>query len=139
MKSKLGMALSWILVFLLGAVSGGIGLYLYARQVKPAVFQATPPKSGDILDRMANKLQLDAQQKESLKAIFASSRQKYQALNEQYKPQYRVLNEQYTPQWESIRNETNEQIKQILRPDQKVKFEAFLKKVAANPPARRPK
>ena len=139
MKSKLGMALSWVLVFLLGAVAGTVGHFLYARQAKPAVTQKAPTQPGEILDRMANMLQLDNTQKDSLKTIFAQSRQKYQALNEQFKPQYRALNEQYRPQWESIRNGANEQIKQILRPDQKDKFEAFLKKVAAPPPAWRKK
>jgi flagellar motility protein MotE (MotC chaperone) len=135
MKSKLGLTLSLVFVFLLGAVSGAVGLYLYARQVKPAVFQVTQQKPGKILDQMATMLELDGQQKESLKAIFAQSRQRYQALNEQFKPQYKGLNEQYRPIWESIRDETNERIKQILRPDQKTKFEAFLKNVAAPPPS----
>jgi uncharacterized membrane protein len=123
MKSKLGIALSWILVFLLGAIAGTVGHCLYTRQAKPAAAQMTPPKPGEILDKLADMLQLDAQQKESLKAIFANSRQKYQALHEEYKPR-----------WEAIRDDGNEQIKQILRPDQKAKFEAFLEKVAAKPP-----
>ena len=133
------MALSWILVFLLGVVAGTVGHFLYARQAKSAVTQKTPTQPGEILDRMANMLQLDNTQKESLKTIFAQSRQRYQALNEQFKPQYRTLNEQYRPQWELIRNEANEQIKRILRPDQKEKFEAFLKKLASPPPAWRKK
>jgi len=123
MKSKLGMALSWVLVFLLGAVAGSVGHSLYTRQEKPVVAQKASQKPGEILDRVATNLRLDAQQKESLKTIFAQSRQKYQTLGEQYKPQ-----------WEAIRDTTNDQIKLILRPDQREKFEAFLKKVAAAPP-----
>jgi len=127
MKSKLGITLSWVLVFLLGAVSGAVGHYLYRDHVKPAVAPMTPPKPGAILDRMANMLRLDTQQKESLKTIFAQSRERYRALGQQYRPQ-----------WETIRNETNEQIKQILRPDQRAKFEEFLKRVYDSPPGWRP-
>lgn len=120
MKSKLVMALSWVLVFLLGAVAGAVSHYLYARQAKPAVVQKNRLKQGEVLDQMATMLQLDAKQKESLKVIFDQSRQRYKALGEQYKPQ-----------WEAIREEGNEQIKQILRPDQRKKFVDFLEKVAA--------
>ncbi len=70
------------------------------------------------MERMAREFDLDPQQKDSLKGIFDQSRQRYRALGQEYRPQ-----------WEAIRNETDEQIKQILRPDQKAKYEEFLKKV----------
>jgi hypothetical protein len=127
MKSKLVIVSSWVIVFLLGAVAGAVGHYLYREPLKPAAVPMPPAKPGAILDRMANMLQLDAQQKETLKSIFAESRQKYRALGQQYRPQ-----------WEAIRDETDEQIKQILRTEQRARYEEFLKKAYSPPPGRRP-
>jgi hypothetical protein len=109
MKSKLYIAFLWILVFLLGGVAGAVSHYLYKEHVKP--------KPGDFIVKLARDLKLDAQQTTSLKAIFDESIQRYQTLNQEFRPRYRA-----------IRNETDEKIKSILRPDQKLLFEEKLKK-----------
>ncbi len=127
MKSRLGIALSWVLVFVLGAVAGAVGQYLYRNQVKPAVARAAQPKPGAFLEGVTKMLQLDDQQKESLKAILARGRERY-----------KQLGQQYWPQWNTIRHETDDQIRSILRPDQQAKWDAFLKKVWSKPPANRP-
>ena len=127
MKSKWGIALSWILVFLLGAVAGSVSHSIYQERIKPTVATVTPPKRESIVNRMAREFNLDEQQKDSLKSIFAQSIQRY-----------RMLGQQYRPQWETIRKETDDQIKKILRPDQRSKYEEFLKKAYAPPPGRRP-
>ncbi len=109
MKSKLGITLSWIVVFLLGAVAGATSHYIYQQRVKPPATRAmTTPKPGSIVDGMARELKLDDPQKEQLKSIFDQSRYRYLAIGQQYR---------------ALRQETNEQIKQILRPDQKTIFE----------------
>ena len=127
MKSKWGIALSWILVFLLGAVAGSVSHSIYQERIKPTVAAITPPKRESIVNRMAREFNLDEQQQDSLKSIFAQSIQRY-----------RMLGQQYRPQWETIRKETDDQIKKILRPDQRAKYEEFLKKAYAPPPGRRP-
>jgi hypothetical protein len=109
MKSKLCIALLWVLVFLLGGVAGGVSHYLYKEHFKP--------KPGDFIDKLARDLKLDAQQTTRIKAIFDESIQRYQALNQEFRPRYKA-----------IRNETDEKIKSILRPDQKLLFEEKLKK-----------
>ena len=124
MKSKLGIALLWVFVFLLGGVAGAISHYLYRSNLKPAATPVAPPKPGEVLERMAREFNLDAPQKENLKSIFAQSRE-----------QYRALGQQYVPQWKAIRNQTEEAIKQILRPDQRAKYEEFLKKVYSKRPS----
>ena len=123
MKSKLGIALLWVLVFLLGGVAGAVGQRLYWMRTRPAATRMVPPKPNEIIDGMARELKLDAGQKDSLKAIFSQSLGRYRALGQQYRPQ-----------WEAIRNETDEQIKQMLRPDQRAQYEAFLKKVYSRAP-----
>lgn len=123
MKSKVGIALSWIVVFFLGGIAGAVSHYIYQQRLKPqAIRPMTPPKPDAIIDGMARELNMDDQQKEQLKSIFEQSRQRYWGIRQQY----RIL-----------RKETNEQIKQILHPAQKAKFEEFLKKVYTLP-GRRP-
>ena len=137
MKSKLSVASLWILVFVLGGVSGAVSHYLYREHMKTPT-PAGPPRSRDIVEGMARELNLDPQQRESLKAIFGQTRQQVHTLNQQFKPQYEALNQQYRPQFEAIRDETDEKIRQILRADQKSRFEAFLKKIHSAPPPRPP-
>ncbi len=132
MKSKLSVALLWLLVFLLGGVSGAVSHYIYREHLKaPAL--AAPQVRGNVVERMAQELKLDAGQKELLKAIFDESRQKYRALNQEYRPQYEAINKQYGPQARAIRNQTSDKIKQILRADQKELFEEFLKNIPSTP------
>ncbi|MGD0098868.1 MAG: hypothetical protein ABSC60_00825 [Acidobacteriota bacterium] len=123
MRSKLSIALLWILVFLLGGVAGAVSDYLYRGKKPAAAAPAVPPKPQDIIDGIARELRLDNQQKESLKAIFDQSGQRYRALRQQYRPQ-----------WDTIRNDTDEQVRAMLHPDQKALFEDLLKKVYSKPP-----
>ena len=44
MKSKFGIALLWVLVFLLGGVAGAVSHFLYQEHAKPATNAKIPPK-----------------------------------------------------------------------------------------------
>jgi hypothetical protein len=122
MKPRLGIILLGLLIFLLGGIAGAVSHFLYREHLKAAFFKAAqqPP---DIVGGMARELKLDAGQTDSLKTIFDESRKRYMNLSQQFWPQF-----------ETIRIETDEQIKNILRDDQRVRFEDFLKKVHAPPP-----
>jgi hypothetical protein len=109
MKSKLCVALLWVLVFLLGGIAGAGGYHLFYRNEKA--------KPKDFIQEMARDLKLDAQQTASLKIIFDESIKRYRALTQEFRPQFRA-----------IRNESDEKIRGILRPDQKLLFEERLKK-----------
>jgi hypothetical protein len=109
MKSKLFMALVWILVFFLGAIAGAVSYDLYREYVRP--------KPGNFINKLARDLKLDAQQTASLKSILDESLKRY-----------RELREEVGPKFDAIRNETDEKIKSLLRPDQKLLFEEKLKK-----------
>ena len=124
MKSKLSAALLWVAVFLMGGIAGAVSYYLYQAHVKAAIVPGAPAAPQDILDGMARELNLDAQQKETLKNIFEESRKRYFDLALQFRPHY-----------EKIRNETDDKIKSMLRDDQRARFEEFLRKVYAVPPA----
>jgi Spy/CpxP family protein refolding chaperone len=138
MKSKLNVVLLGILIFVLGGVAGAVSYYIYRDHNKAAAAKTgTGPR--DIVEGMARELNLDAQQKEKLRVIFGESRNRFQELNERFRPLYENLNNQFWPQWQKIRDETDDQVRKILRPDQKAHFEEFLKKVhAAGLPKPRP-
>lgn len=117
MKSKTGAALLLLLTFLMGSVAGAVSFYLYRDHFTAASPRrsGSQPSSQGITGVLGNYLDLDAQQKEELKTIISRSRDHYRALSQQFRPQY-----------EMIRNETRQQIRHILRPDQRAKFEEFL-------------
>jgi hypothetical protein len=118
MKSRLGMALLWSLIFVLGGVSGWVGHCLYrndtgAAQAKPLTKDQEFQK---IMDTMDRELKLDAEQKKLLKDIFDESRMKYRALSKQFRPQY-----------EAIRDQSDDKIRKMLRPVQRTRFEELLR------------
>jgi uncharacterized membrane protein len=142
MKSRLGITLIVIVVFLLGGVAGAVSHYLYVKdQLKLAASMKgppKPPKPGDIQEGLAKILNLDSQQRESLKAIFAKSKEQFIALNQEYKPKWDAVRSPFDEQVMKIRIEFDGEVKKILRPDQRATFEEFLKKVYAQPPGSRP-
>jgi len=111
------MALLWVLVFLLGGIAGAAGYRFYRNQKPKSMSHIRAEKRDFIIRELTRDLKLDAQQTESLKAIFDESIKQYRALSQQFQPQFR-----------SIRNEADEKIKGILRPDQILLFEEKLKK-----------
>jgi hypothetical protein len=119
MKSKLGVILLGILVFLLGGIAGAVSRYLYCERVKASV-PKTIPRVEDVVERMAGILKLDAQQKIEIKVIIGESRNRYRELSRQFRPQY-----------EKIVQESDNRIRALLRDDQKPLFEEFIKKFKA--------
>jgi hypothetical protein len=121
MKSKLGVILLGILVFLLGGIAGAVSRYLYCEHMKTSV-PKTIPRVEDVVENMARILNLDAQQKTEIKAIIGESRNRYRELSRQFRPQY-----------EKIVQESDNRIRALLRDDQKSLFEEFIKKFKAAP------
>ena len=127
MKSKLGVILLGILVFLLGGIAGAVSRYLYCERVKASV-PKTIPRVEDVVERMAGILKLDAQQKIEIKVIIGESRNRYRELSRQFRPQY-----------QEIVQESDNRIRALLRDDQKPLFEEFLKKYKTPPATPAPK
>lgn len=126
MKSKITIVLLGILVFLLGGIAGAVSHSLYQEYLRAAFFKATS-QSMDIVGGLAKELDLDAEQTASLRAIFDESRDRSIALSQEIWPRY-----------QSIYNDTEQKIKSILRDDQRVRYEEFLKQFQAPPPAEAP-
>jgi hypothetical protein len=127
MKSKVNVILLGILIFLLGGVAGAVSHYLYRDHVKRAALKASPPRF-DVAEAFAKELKLDSLQKQSLRIIIDESRKRYRELGLEFKPR-----------WESLRNDSDQKIKNILRDEQKVLFENFLKKARRLPQDRLPR
>ncbi len=121
MKSKLGAALLGIVIFLMGGIAGAISHYLYREHTKTIDVPKIPTYM-DILDGMAQELMLDPQQKEKLRLIFDKNRKRNFNLALEYRPHY-----------ERIRVGTENEIREMLRPDQKMRYEEFLRKVYSPP------
>jgi hypothetical protein len=117
MKTRTSATFYLLLAFSMGVVAGAIGFYLYHSHVRAAGPRGgAPTRPPDIVEEMARDLKMDAPQKEQLRGIFSQSRERYKALSHQFQPQY-----------QNIRNETNQAIRQILREDQKARFEQIIR------------
>jgi Spy/CpxP family protein refolding chaperone len=139
MRSKTTAVFLLVAIFLLGGVAGGMSDYMFRNYLRSNP-QPRPRIAGahDIAEEMAQGLNLDAKQKEQLRAIIQQSTEKYRALSQQFRPQY-----------ESIRAEANDAIRAILSPEQRKIFGETLDRMdsqhrghthdapAPPPPARR--
>jgi len=121
MKSKSSIVLLVILVFVLGGIAGAVSHSLYLEYLKAAFLKASA-QPFDFIGNFAKELNLDDQQTETLKAIFEESRQRYFELSIKIGPQY-----------DEIRKETEQKIKDMLREDQRERYEEFLKQFQPPP------
>ncbi len=111
----------WVgVVFLLGAALGGMIGYVFAHHTA----LAAPPQMNETarraqkVQRLTQELDLSADQAKQLDVIMASVQAQYKAIHQTTDPQ---INE--------ARQKGREQIRAILTPEQKPKFEEFLKRL----------
>ena len=111
----------WVgVVFLLGAALGGMIGYAFTVHAK----NGAPPQMTDMekrahkVQRLTQELSLSADQQKQLDVIIASVQVQYKAIHQSTDPQ---INE--------ARQKGREQIRAILTPEQKPKFEDFLKRI----------
>ncbi len=111
----------WVgVVFLLGAALGGMIGYVFARHTAlaapPQMSEAT--KRAQKVQRLTQELNLSSEQQKELEVIIASVQAQYKAIHQSTDPQ---INE--------AREKGRERIRAILTPEQKPKFEEFLKRL----------
>jgi hypothetical protein len=117
MRSKTSATLILIATFAMGGIAGGISHSLYQSRIALRNSRsAVQPNPQGITAALGGYLNLDPAQKDQLKEIVSRSRERYRALSQQFSPQY-----------DQIRNETRQQIRNLLRADQQGKFEEFLR------------
>lgn len=106
-----------LVVFVLGVALGALGMYVAGARVwgaRPAA-ESYREKRARVVERLTHELNLAPDQRRQLEAILADVGAKYQALHNQV-----------APQTEQVRQQGREQIRAILTPEQKTKFEEFL-------------
>jgi Spy/CpxP family protein refolding chaperone len=111
----------WVgLVFLLGAALGGVlgnVFGVHARNVPPP--QLTEgEKRAQKVQRLTQELSLAPDQQKEVEAIIAS-----------VQAQYKAIRQSTEPQIDEARQKGREQIRAILTPEQKPKFEDFLRRL----------
>jgi len=111
----------WVgVVFLLGAAVGGMTGYIFAHHTALAApAQLTDAaRRAQKVQHLTQELGLSAEQQKQLDVIMASVQAQYKAIHQTTEPQ---INE--------ARQKGREQVRAILTPEQKPKFEEFLRRL----------
>lgn len=107
-----------VVVFLLGAVLGGLATHVWTSHAS----QPQPPRGPDqIIARLSHDLDLTPDQKKVVTGIVDETHSQVRAL---YAP--------LDPQREQIRQQARTRIRAVLTPEQTVKFETFLQELDAD-------
>jgi Spy/CpxP family protein refolding chaperone len=111
----------WVgVVFLLGAALGGVLGYVFAHHTA----MAAPPQLSDAekraqkVQRLTQELNLSPDQQKQIDTIMASIGAEYKAIHQSVEPQIDVA-----------RQKGRTQIRAVLTPEQKPKFEEFLHRI----------
>ncbi len=119
--SVIRKAALWVgLVFLLGAALGGVlgnVFGVHARNAAPSQLTEVEKRAQKV-QRLTQELNLSPDQQKQVEAIIASIQAQYKAIRQSTEPQ---INE--------ARQKGREQIRTILTPEQKPKFEDFLRRL----------
>ena len=107
-----------LVVFLLGALLGGVGNHVWGERVWGKQIINTQPTRNEIVGDLTRDLQLTQDQQKQLGSIVDDTR-----------AQWRTLYTTIEPQHEQIRQQSRDRIRAILTPDQKPKFEEFMHRI----------
>ena len=117
MRSKTSAALILLGTFVLGAITGVVAYSLYRVNADaPAAKASSRPPRRDIVEDLARDIPLDPDQKEKLRSIIGKTRERF-----------REIHKQTGPQFQAIREEGWDELRRILRPEQKARFEEIVR------------
>jgi Spy/CpxP family protein refolding chaperone len=110
----------WVaVVFLLGASLGGVVGYIFAhRSVSANASMSAQERRAQKVEQLTREADLTPDQRHQLEAILT-----------QLHGEYKALHEQSDAQIDQARQKGRNQIRAILTPEQKPKFEEFLKRM----------
>ncbi len=111
----------WVFgVFLLGLAIGGVGGYALTRHytASAAPGRTEADRRAHMMERMRGELHLTQPQQARVDEILKELQGKY-----------RAIHEQTAPQTDAARQHAREEIRAILTPEQKPKFEDFLRRL----------
>lgn len=118
-----------VLVFALGIALGGVGAHLWDAHVLASKHRPS------ILQQLKDDLQLSPEQVKQVDAVLDDDHAKFRALDAQeraeWHPKYAALDAQRHAEWDpkndQVRQQGRNSIRALLTPEQRTKFEAFLK------------
>ncbi len=114
-------AVGWVLVvFMLGIALGALGTYMVGARVwgaRPEI-QSHRDRHARMVEQLTHELNLTSAQQKQLEAILADMQSRYEEIHKQT-----------APQAEQVRQQGREQIRAILTPEQRPKFEEFLRRL----------
>jgi Spy/CpxP family protein refolding chaperone len=116
----------WVaVVFVLGAALGGVFGYFYGH--RSTVAAANPPLSepqrrAQRVEQLTQELGLTNDQKQQLDSALSQLHAEYKSIHDQ-------SNQQLNSRMDQARQKGRDQIRAILTPEQKPKFEEFLKRL----------
>lgn len=116
-RRAIGLVLA---VFLLGIALGALGAYLVGVRVWGARSEGQDHRDrrARMVEQLTQELNLSSAQQKQLNAILADMQTRYAEIHKQI-----------APQTEQARQQGREQIRSILTPEQKPKFEDFLRRL----------
>ncbi|MBZ5502793.1 MAG: hypothetical protein LAN59_11255 [Acidobacteriia bacterium] len=119
-KARREAAILFVVVFLLGALLGGVGNHLWQERVsgEQRVPSALMPTRAHIIEQSTRELQLTPEQQKQLGAIIDDTRHKWESL---YSP--------LDAQREQIRQDGRAHVRAILSPEQQLKFDDFMRRL----------
>ena len=105
-----------LLIFILGAVGGVIGTYIFYKCRKDALVWGEPrDREEHMVRRLSRDLNLDNEQHDKVKEILHETR-----------AEMKVVRKQYRPQIEAVLEKGHDRIRKILKPEQLEKFEKIV-------------
>jgi len=105
-----------VLVFFLGVLAGGIGVYRFHRHRMDRFFRGEPgAMSASLVHRLSRDLDLDASQRERVEAI---ARRTHEEMRE--------VRQQNRPRVEEILERGRREIRAALRPEQQRRFDEIV-------------
>lgn len=105
-----------VLVFFLGVLAGGIGVYRFHRHRMDRFFRGEPGAvSGFLVHRLARQLDLDESQRVRVEAVVRRTHEEMQALRRQLHPRL-----------EELMEKGRSEIRAGLRPDQQARFDEIV-------------
>jgi len=116
----------WVaVVFVLGAALGGVFGYLYGH--RSIVAAANPPLSepqrrAQRVEQLTQELGLTNDQRQQLDSTLSQLHAEYKSIHDQ-------SNQQLNSRMDQARQKGRDQIRAILTPEQKPKFEEFLRRI----------
>ncbi len=116
MKNVAKSVLCILLIFILGAASGGLAMHIvYKSHMETFLRGDRKTREEILLNRLSRRLDLDDRQREQARAIVEKTHGEMDKIRKQYRPQM-----------EAVLENSRAEMRRILRPEQLQKFEAFV-------------